>query len=205
MTSPYEPTSVNSYERVAEPCVRISSNARSRLDTAQLLQNNYAWRSVGRRQSLFDLHEAKRQNYIEDVIASVLSQPKQPIHSAPFWVRWQEINDLEKGWDGRNSKPVSKLVLLRALLLTSSLISVPHYVEPQLSPLYDGGLQLNWRCNNRTLEAELGHGESIGLLGTHRANGQAEYYEADVAYGSLEEFANYLAWLHDEAVAWPTR
>jgi len=62
---------------------------------------------------------------------------------------------LSEGWDGYRAKPIAMNALDVAIRLFFSLIddlSVP----PQMFPLVDGGIQLEWHVANESVEVEIG-------------------------------------------------
>jgi hypothetical protein len=223
MSSPYGSVSEDLYQRSAEGSDWRTSLSRIHADYEQLSQNNSMRRGCARIALPFDEHAlephlpevsncrvrvvARNQDYIGHIIAKILSQPTEQklVHSVTFWSQWHAIEELQQGWEGPNSSPISKAVLFRTLLLTSKLLSLPDFQEPQLSPLYDGGVQLNWRHGNRTLEGELNESSCIGLIGTDRLSESTVYLETEVDYNSPESFTAYLAWLQNQSVPWPTQ
>lgn len=77
---------------------------------------------------------------------------------------------LSEGWDGFRAKPISMNALDAAIRLFFALIgdlSLP----PQMFPLVDGGIQLEWHVANESVEVEI---DGNGMAHALAVNAQAE-------------------------------
>ncbi len=80
----------------------------------------------------------------------------------------QAINrvlELPDGWDGRRARRISPLAAESAVYVLAQLLDA-HSAVPQVVPLPDGGLQLEWHAAGNSLEIEIDGEGTAYLLAT---------------------------------------
>jgi hypothetical protein len=102
---------------------------------------------------------------------------------------------LRSGWDGHRAAPISAVAATAALTWLDRLaddVTVP----PQIFPLPNGGLQLEWLAAGDGLELELNPRGAVGLLGVDAAGNvivEADYPDDSDAASSLALARKHLA------------
>ena len=77
--------------------------------------------------------------------------------------RLNEVLELPENWDSYGSRPVTRVAGDRAMeILTRS--DIEYFLAPRVVPVSGGGLQLEWKSNNRSLEIEILDDGSIEYL-----------------------------------------
>lgn len=100
---------------------------------------------------------------------------------------------LRDGWDGARARKVDPHAAIWSLWVIADLVS-DALVMPQLFPLPDGGIQLEWLIDGNGLEIDVAPSGEIGILGVDRVgfsrvDGEAR---AGDGFGPLEEARAYL-------------
>ncbi len=103
------------------------------------------------------------------------------------------LRGLGEGWDGRHALPVTEAAAMAALAIAVRLVD-GHHLLPQIFPLPDGGLQLEWHVFNADVEIEVdGSGAPFGVATD--AAGQAlwerEFGVAEVS--ALDDLGRFVA------------
>ena len=69
------------------------------------------------------------------------------------FARFQELLELDENWNGYGEKPVHRTAVKRALdVLEAVGTDGP---APWVVPTFEGGLQLEWTCNDHEIEVEI--------------------------------------------------
>ena len=75
---------------------------------------------------------------------------------------------LERGWDALGAMRVSETAALAAVLWLD-LLAEDDTFTPQIFPLPNGGVQIEWLAGGESLEIEIGPGNNVGVLGMDAA------------------------------------
>lgn len=84
----------------------------------------------------------------------------------------EQLLALDEGWDGGRAKRVSQVSAILALHLAGNLVS-DLLLLPQVFPLPDGGVQLEWLIDGNGLEIEVSPNGEVSALGVD-AEGSTE-------------------------------
>lgn len=82
--------------------------------------------------------------------------------------RLNELLRLQEGWDGLGAPPVAQVAAMTAIQWLNNL-SDDETVSPQIFPLVNGGVQMEWLVNGDSLEVEVSPTGEIGVLGMDAA------------------------------------
>lgn len=74
---------------------------------------------------------------------------------------------LDEGWDGARARKVDQNAAVTSLWVIANLVT-DVLVLPQLFPLPDGGIQLEWLIDGNGLEIDVAPTGEIGILGVDR-------------------------------------
>lgn len=74
---------------------------------------------------------------------------------------------LDEGWDGAHARKVDQNAAVTSLWVIANLVS-DIMVLPQVFPLPDGGIQLEWLIDGNGLEIDVAPAGEIGILGVDR-------------------------------------
>lgn len=77
------------------------------------------------------------------------------------------ISRLPQGWDDMRAKEITYVVLSTALRIVSFLATHPSFTPPQIFPLPDGGMQIEWHIDNNDLEIEIDPIGNLYVLGNN--------------------------------------
>ncbi|HEV8370988.1 MAG TPA: hypothetical protein VGQ39_23780 [Pyrinomonadaceae bacterium] len=66
----------------------------------------------------------------------------------------RRLGNMDEGWDGYGSPSIPVRATIKANYILS-LVSLYRMNEPHIAPVPGGGLQLEWDCDNRSLEIEV--------------------------------------------------
>lgn len=96
-------------------------------------------------------------------------------------------------WDGARARKVDENAAIWSLWVIADLVS-DALVMPQLFPLPDGGIQLEWLIDGNGLEIDIAPSGEIGILGVDRTGFSRVDGEDRVggAFGPIEEARAYL-------------
>ncbi len=84
------------------------------------------------------------------------TQPKRlydPIAEARFWQRIDELRSLKPNWDLEGAAAPDERLIDDVKQFCQRSVSYP---VPEANPTCDGGVQLEWHIDSRTLEIEFG-------------------------------------------------
>lgn len=78
--------------------------------------------------------------------------------------RLHALRQLEAGWDGRNSAPISSALVARAdRILDVAFDGVAYPAPPSAVPVADGTLQLEWWLSDTRVELALDHNGDVDI------------------------------------------
>lgn len=122
--------------------------------------------------------------------------------SRPWFVEYveAELNELlglSEGWDGRRARPVTVAAIQGTIDVLAALMNETS-APPQLFPLPDGGLQLEWHVGGNDVEVEIdADGEAHALAetadGATVAEGVVRHGEVDPRLTAVRDFLQLLA------------
>ena len=124
--------------------------------------------------------------------------PKRPLIEFGC-VQLNRLLALDSGWDGRSANRVSPVAAIHALNWLY-LVADSWSADPQVFPLPDGGVQLEWLANGEALELEVSPEGSLDALGVDGAGNVI--VEGEFAVGSalrsVIDVKKYLAHISDQ-------
>lgn len=82
--------------------------------------------------------------------------------------RLNELLRLRANWDGLSAPPVAEVAAMTAIQWLNNL-SDDETVSPQVFPLVNGGVQMEWLINGDSLEVEVSPTGEVGVLGMDAA------------------------------------
>jgi hypothetical protein len=144
-----------------------------------------------------------RQTLADSARETVLAEARAI--SFRFERRIQELWHLPPDWDGEGALAVRQDVLAKAVNIVRRLKAktAARFVEPFVSPTYDGFVQLDWTSELRLFEAQFVAG-GVHLLGTEISlRGEREYFTAegcDVAEAIWQGYR----WFCGSEPVWPS-
>ena len=100
---------------------------------------------------------------------------------------------LAEGWDGRHALAVTEAAAMAALVIAVRLVD-GHHLVPQIVPLPDGGLQLEWHVFGADVEIEVdGSGAPLGVVtdGAGQTIWEREFGVAEVS--ALDDLGRFVA------------
>jgi len=86
--------------------------------------------------------------------------------------RWRQLTGLEQNWDGYCARPIDGRAIAAAARLVG-VLSSSGFPQPEIFPVADGGVQLEWCIGTMELEIEIEPGAASGVfVGDDAATGR---------------------------------
>ena len=118
--------------------------------------------------------------------------------------RINELAELQEGWDGEHAEAVKPHALADAVESLKRLSSsATKFKEPFIAPTFNGGIQLEWQSDNRSLDLELVE-NGWSAVGTEITDGQSHYSTAEFERNDFRRMANFYLWVCGEEMIWPS-
>lgn len=92
-----------------------------------------------------------------------------------------ELRTLPEGWDGGRARQVTDSASLAAAQV-AEVVSIDHGARPQIFPLPDGGLQVEWHFANNDVEVEVDEVGGLHVLAVNAAGEVVVDAEAEDVY-----------------------
>jgi hypothetical protein len=117
----------------------------------------------------------------------------------PDWVSHltrnaQALSELQAGWDGHSSIPISRKLLYRATsYVESALKGLSNVTPPRLVPGGDGSVQIEWHAIHGELEFDIGPHDEMTIWIRDRRNGAEFQGENQAALALFYRWAPWIA------------
>lgn len=95
-----------------------------------------------------------------------------------------QLHALPKNWDGYSAEPVNDSVITFALVVINNAMRLTT-PAPQIVPMSNGGLQLEWHQKGWDLELSIDQPLKCELYFRDRASGEEQYWELSTDYSVL--------------------
>jgi len=144
-----------------------------------------------------------RQTLADSALETILAEAR--LVSFRFEKRIQDLWVLPTDWDGEGAVAIGQDVLAKAVHIVRQLQTKTgaRFVEPFVSPTYDGFVQLDWTSDLRLLEAQLVAG-GVQFVGTEISlRGERDYFSGD-ARDVPEAIWQAYRWFCGSEPVWPT-
>jgi hypothetical protein len=117
--------------------------------------------------------------------------------------RIEQLSALQANWDSAGASAIRRDVLARVIhVLKAVHIRSESFVEPFISPTFDGLVQLEWRRGQRLLEIEFAP-KGLSVVGGEGTEENMEYHTTETTSDDIEFIARCYNWLTGNEHVWP--